>query len=381
MTRVRVSRLVFFHWRNGQMVCDDPLRHRQFALSAAAESLLRPLSHWTDLRELDGELSELAQRLLAAHVLVAEGSPEHLLEERESPWSTWGSAATYYHLATRTRRDDAFLTAAEDTAEIRRRATARPSPSPFKTHGGQVVRLPEGGSPDGADFGADFGHVLRARRTTRRFSAADPVSAEQLSGLLRWVAGPFHRIDVPGVGSVVLKTSPSGGARHAIEVYPVVLSVSGVPPGVYHYRAQDHCLETVRPGRPDSGELVHWCGGQLYADTAGVLLLYTAVLRRSAWKYRTGRTYRTLFMDLGHLSQTAYLVATALGLGAFFTAATRDEAIEEVLGLTWEEEIFLGLTGVGVPDETESRRQREMLAGGPAGFSFAMDAWDGLGTT
>lgn len=76
--RVRVSRLVAFWWRDGQLICDDPLRHRQFALTGEAERRLRPYAQWTELAEDD----MLARRLLDAHVLVAEGSPGHALEER-----------------------------------------------------------------------------------------------------------------------------------------------------------------------------------------------------------------------------------------------------------------------------------------------------------
>lgn len=163
-------------------------------------------------------------------------------------------------------------------------------------------------------------------------------------------------------------------------MYPVVLNVAGIDPGIYHYHCLDHALEPIVPGPLDIEQIIYWCGGQTYLRHAGALLLYTAVLDRVAWKYRTAGAYRSLFMELGHFSQTAYLVGTALGLGMAFTAATRDEAIEDALGLEWTQEILLGLNSVGLPAPEEAARQAAMLTDGTADFSFAGDAWDGRGT-
>jgi SagB-type dehydrogenase family enzyme len=364
------------------MVCDDPVRHRQFALSASAQRVLYRFGDWTRFPATadadDGPESRLVRQLLGAHVLIAEDSPEHRFEDELGPWAEWGTAATYYHLATRNHRDETFATAAEDTAWLLEHLPGRPQPPVTKEYGGaRRIALPRG--DDGPLAATGLEHVLRARRTTRRFRRR-PVTEDQLATLLRWVAGPLHRVRIPGLRPAMLKASPSPGALHALEVYPVVLNVAGVVPGIYHYHCLEHALEPVVPGPVDVEQIIDWCGGQTFLRHAGVLLLYTAVLDRVAWKYRTAGTYRSLFMELGHFSQTAYLVGTALGLGMCFTAATRDEAVENALGLEWTREILLGLNAVGVPETEEAARQEAMLRGGEAGFSFAADAWDGRGT-
>lgn len=376
--RLRISRLCVFFWRNGQLVCDDPVRHRQLALGAGARRLLHRFADWTEA-DVDGD--PLVRQLLAAHVLVAEGSAEQRFEERRGPWSDWGTAATYFHLASRNLHDEKFSTAAEDTAWLVDSLPERPQPPETKEYpDAERVALPR----DDSDLaGIGLAEVLRARRSTRKFDAAAAMTERQLGSLLRWVGGPLHTVrsgEAAGLRPAMLKASPSPGALHALEIYPVVLNVEGVAPGIYHYHSRDHALESLRPGPVDRAEVVRWCGDQTYLGEVGVLLLYTAVLERTAWKYRTGRVYRTLFMELGHVSQTAYLVGTALGLGMLFTAATRDAAIEDALGLEWDKEILLGLNGAGVRTSGEAARQRAMLEGGPAGFSFAEDAWDGLGS-
>jgi SagB-type dehydrogenase family enzyme len=375
--RLRISRLCVFTWRDGQMVVDDPVRHRQFALSPHAQRLLHRFANWTDFPETgEGGNSAVARQLLDAHVLVAEGSAEHLGEENLGAWAEWGTAATYYHLATRNHRDEKFATGAEDTDWLVENLAARPQPPEIKEYPQAArIALPAGCTP----LPVSLEQVLRTRRTTRRLQPGTPVSGDQLATLLRWVAGPVHQVQRPDFRPFMLKASPSPGALHTVEVYPVVRNVTGVEPGIYHYHCVRHDLELVVPGAVDDDLLLDWCGGQTHMRHAGAVLLYTARLDRMAWKYQTGSAYRSVFMELGHFSQTAYLVGTALGLGMCFTAATRDEAIEEALGLDWTQEILLGVSAVGIPEPGEAARQKVMLAGGEADFSFAGDSWDGRG--
>jgi len=58
---------------------------------------------------------------------------------------------------------------------------------------------------------------------------------------------------------------------------------------------------------------------------------------------------RTVFCDVGHLSQSMYLAATGLGLGACTTYALNHSLAEEFLGLDGVDESFLSLSMVGVP--------------------------------
>lgn len=212
--RVRVSRLVAFWWRDGQLVCDDPVRHRQLALPPEAERRLRSHARWTELDEGD----PLAGSLLGAHILVAEGSPEHLLEERLGAWRAIGPAATHYHLASRTHAADRFRTTAGDAAVLRAKAEQTPQPQPVKEYQEPLLPLPATDLPATA-----FPAVLDGRRSTRWFDRR-PVPLNDFAALLRWTAGVRYEVDVPGLGPTLLKTAPSGGARHPIEVYPAGLA-------------------------------------------------------------------------------------------------------------------------------------------------------------
>ena len=108
---------------------------------------------------------------------------------------------------------------------------------PMAVHrGGEVVELPE---RDMSSFG-----ILLENRCSRRSYDDGALTLEELTFLL-WAA--------QGVKSVsahrTLRTSPSGGARHPLELYAFVNRVTGLAPGLYHYLALEEKLERLAAGK------------------------------------------------------------------------------------------------------------------------------------
>ena len=88
--------------------------------------------------------------------------------------------------------------------------------------------------------------------------------------------------------------------------------------------------------------------GQYWFANAPVMVTMATRFGRCFWKYRRHpKAYRAVTMDVGHLSQTLYLAATDLGLGAFVTCAINEADIEEALGLDPLEEGVMALGGFG----------------------------------
>jgi putative peptide maturation dehydrogenase len=153
-----------------------------------------------------------------------------------------------------------------------------------------------------------------------------------------------------GDGLMIKRTSPSGGGLHPIEAYPLVAGVEGLEPGLYHYDARGHALELA--SRIEREELTRLASqfvcGQGYFASAHVLVVMTARFYRSFWKYRRHqKAYSALMMDAAHLSQTLYLVAAELGLGAFVTAAVNGANIEDRLGIDGFTEGVVAVAGFG----------------------------------
>lgn len=194
--------------------------------------------------------------------------------------------------------------------------------------------------------------ALTSRKTTRRFDQDGAMTRDELATVLFYVFGCHGYAGMAGDGLMLKRTSPSAGGLHSVEAYPLVTAVKGLTPGLYHYNARDHSLELVADldasvARDAAAEFV--CG-QRYFASAHVLFAMTARFYRTFWKYRRHqKAYGALMMDAAHLSQTLYLVAAELGLGAFVTAAINGANIEERLGIDGWTEGALAVCGCGRP--------------------------------
>jgi putative peptide maturation dehydrogenase len=199
--------------------------------------------------------------------------------------------------------------------------------------------------------------ALVRRRTTRSFDRGVPLALTDLAVVLRYVFGYSGYLPLLGEVTTLKRTSPSAGGFHPVEAYPVVQDVDGLEPGLYHYNGADHALELMVPLAPDEARdaaTAFVCGQTYFAD-AHVQIVLAARFERAFWKYRNHRkALAALLMDAAHLSQTLYLVATELGLGAFVTAAINNVDIEERFGLDGYAEGVLAVCGVGRPSTERS---------------------------
>jgi SagB-type dehydrogenase family enzyme len=301
---------------------------------------LDALDDWTTVAALTTSLARSGNALDVAgsvRSLAKMGLIERADTARDWPWAPWMPEAAFFHFGTRTGRfyDDPR----EHDAELRARSARTPSPPPTKTVDGPRLALP---APQSLGAWSD---TLKARRTWRNFSSA-PVALAPLATLLQLTWGVQRRGTVEGQGAVVLKTSPSGGARHPIEAYVLASNVEGLPARAFHYDAASHELVDLR--RTVSPEAIErLLGNQDYYRDAAVVVVMTAVIARSTWKYPRSRAYRVVLADAGHLGQTFCLTATALGLAPFCTMAFRESETEALIGVDGVSECAMYIVGVG----------------------------------
>jgi SagB-type dehydrogenase family enzyme len=334
------------------LVWHDTLAHRRFALGEDADMVLRCFTSWRPLSQVrtrardEGHAEHLvavAERLRAANVLIAWESERHRVEDaNETGWRRWGRLVALFHTETRNLCDEQFLTTELSQQRLRQRLEHEPAPPVTRELlAGHRVNL----TADKASWArSDFLDVLSRRRSSRRFSG-EPVPLESISALLCW-AGGITELDEPT--QTAFKTSASGGGRHPTEIYLHAHRVSGLQPGLYHLNILRDELERIGPPL-STGALVGLLGDQDWVAGSGCVVFYTSVIARSMWKYSTPRTYRMIHLDVGHLSQTVYLLAAALGLGVTFTAAIQDERLEALLGIDAAHELVMGCSVIGVP--------------------------------
>lgn len=107
-------------------------------------------------------------------------------------------------------------------------------------------------------------------------------------------------------GGNAYRAAPSSGALFPSELYLLVRNVGGLAPGHYHYDPEFHRLERIAADIANSATI----GA---AGDADVLVLQTAIFRRTGYKYRD-RAYRYAAADAGHLLENLRLAGQAAGM-------------------------------------------------------------------
>jgi SagB-type dehydrogenase family enzyme len=140
-----------------------------------------------------------------------------------------------------------------------------------------------------------------------------------------------------------LRAYPSSGGLYSVEIYPVVFAVEGLSSGVYHYRPIEHILEEIRP-QPDKEAFLGAALPEEREMLAGVsaMICLTAFFGRHEHKYGEGG-YRMMVAEAGHISQNLILAATALGIDARPFGGVFDSVLNDLLGLSCDEEFLLSV--------------------------------------
>lgn len=340
------------------------LRGEPVALDAAEFELVTttPSADW-----VEAEDDEQARKLAHSGVLLCDADDPELAELRDRHDRLerlgWHREAALYYFLTKWRGVDLRILAGQDDAadllppsdEAVREFVERhgPAPAPFHSLATPVSVHPL----PSVEGKGDLYETLTRRRTTRSFDRATPLPLEQLALVLETVFGFRGYVPLFGEVTTLKRTSPSAGGFHPVDAYPLITNVEGLQSGLYHYDARAHTLELIELVASDEAHALasSFLCGQTYFGDAHAIVLLAARFERAFWKYRNhAKALMALLMDSAHLSQTLYLVATDLELGAFVTAAINNRDIEDRLGLDGVGEGVLAACGLGVPDERSS---------------------------
>jgi len=340
----RSPHLVCF-WRDSQFVVQNYATGTLVAADALTCDVLNFFHDWRPVRAfLAGRPAAarsgfrlLLNRLIDLALLERRGARRSERERAMDAWQAWNPAAGFFHTAT---KDVPFIDMPRQVRVLGAKTQTTPMPSALKRYRA-AERIPLTATPSTSEFV----NVLLKRRTWRRFGA-QPVDAKAFGALLNLTGGVQRWAYAEGEGQVALKTSPSGGARHSIELYALARRVRGLRAGLYHYAAAAHCLELI-DSRPRARAIERFLPRQPWFENAAAIVFFAAVFERELWRYGYARAYRAVLIEAGHLCQTFCLTATWLGLAPFCTMALADSTIEKELRLDGVSESVLYAAGVG----------------------------------
>lgn len=289
---------------------------------------------------------DVRQLLESGLLMRADGADDGTARDatlREVAW--WPPAAVaqahggWDGIDIQARNEVGLMLSSEQMVE----AFGTPPQHEYKRGSASAVALPP---PDRRGFD----ELLAQRKTCRNFDSDAAVSASDLATMMHRVWGAIGTLELAPGAIAVKKNSPAGGGLHAVEAYVLVQRVEGLSPGFYHYLALEHALEAMQSLTADeaAGFAHRFVAGQNWFANVPVMVVMTARFDRLFWKYRRhAKAWRVVHLDVGHLSQTMYLSAADLGLGAFVTAAINDREIERALELTPMREGAIAIVGFG----------------------------------
>lgn len=340
------------YWQCEDLVIENYLTNKRADVSPNLISLLLSIDSETTNAELLQKwkliprASEIILQLIAGDILLKKNSDLYNFENRLQEKWEWGIHARAFHFSTQNL--DFESGKANQEEYLKNKSKIEKPPSPYKSYGKRLQKIP---APT-KHIEKTFIETLLSRRTHRAFERR-PISLEQFGTILGLTWGKTSDTISVGIGENILKSSPSGGSRHPIEVYCIVNRVENVEPGIHHYSVEHHSLEYMSK-KLDEDELTRlFCGQDWLKDSSAVFIM-TGVLERQMWKYQSDHAYRVLLLDAGHLGQTFHLVVTSLNLAPFTCAAVKGTDIEKTLGLDSVSECFVYAAAVGIKKNWKS---------------------------
>jgi SagB-type dehydrogenase family enzyme len=205
--------------------------------------------------------------------------------------------------------------------------------------------------------------ILRERRSVRSFDDRAPITLMELSNFLdgsarvrsEWTAP----LDPDGSELSLTYTSrpyPSGGSSYPLELYIAVDKCEGLDRGFYFYDAGAHVIVPIDV-RPPELEALLKSAAFAMGETGIPQILITIAARfgRVSWKY-SSIAYSLILKEVGALTQTFYLMATAMGLGGCAIGSINIDLFARLTGIDFYIEGPVGQFAIGRAGASEASR-------------------------
>ncbi len=160
----------------------------------------------------------------------------------------------------------------------------------------------------------------------------------------------------PG-GDFYYRSAASAGALYPTEIYVATCGIDSFEDGLYHFSINRHAVQPLRQGNYASHILAIT---RTQEERVPILAFFlTAILFRSAWKYRD-RSYRYHLLDTGHVVENLALAIRAHDLAVNFSYDFDDHRVDHFLGIDVTRELTLAVAHVFGSEPVSERREEEV---------------------
>lgn len=335
--KFRRARSIFFHLQQKDVYVQNFLQNKAMNISLQELGLIQAMEEWVDENFLMSHFEESStaedilnriSKMILCGIILPEGTKE---EEEDAEYGRkweWGPKTGAYHF---TLKNTQFFPVHSDKMKsfykkIEQKTKENPSPALFTVNKGKYDKIYSYTIPS---FTEGIFKTIKQRRTVRHFDCVRPVSQEELMICLYAGLGIVKFRDVPPMGQMPMKMTPSGGARNPFDALILCRNVKGLPTGIYQYSAVEHSLGLVNDQiEYDPASLL---GDQLWINNAAVVVFLVANFERTMWKYSHPVGYKAIMLEAGHIAQNIILAANEQGFYGSPTAAVISSRFEKVV--------------------------------------------------
>jgi len=203
--------------------------------------------------------------------------------------------------------------------------------------------------------------ILRERRSVRSFDDRAPITLMELSGFLdcsarvrsEWTA-PLDSLGGEPTLAYASRPYPSGGSSYPLELYLAVDKCEGLDRGFYFYDAGEHALVRIDVRATELEALLKSAAFAMgESGVPQILITIAARFGRVSWKY-SSIAYSLILKDVGVLTQTFYLMATAMGLGGCAIGSINIDLFARMTGIDFYVEGPVGQFAIGRGSQAET---------------------------
>jgi SagB-type dehydrogenase family enzyme len=146
---------------------------------------------------------------------------------------------------------------------------------------------------------------------------------------------------------ITLRAAPSGGGRHPTDVYVLPMSCDRLPMAVYYLNYMDRQLVPINfPTRAEIEEAFSSLFSRLSFEPL-VLLAFASNVERNMYRYREARTYRTIFLDAGHMLSIAEQMLVADGFKPYSHYYAAPTKFNRLINGSLDTDVFMAITAIG----------------------------------
>ncbi|HEM3439605.1 SagB/ThcOx family dehydrogenase [Streptococcus suis] len=136
------------------------------------------------------------------------------------------------------------------------------------------------------------------------------------------------------------RTTPSGGSRQPTEGYVFVNGIENVQTGLYYINGEKKTLQCIKYGLDISNNYkklfpVYFSNRD---GKIGAVVILTSIFEKNMYRYREARTFRSIHMDVGHITGLIEGFGKQYKFNTFVHYATDEKFIESELGVHHLEE-------------------------------------------